>query len=39
MSTLGNVAPEKLRCDLPLRATFEKLADDVHILQFEPAAD
>jgi len=39
MSTLVNVAPGQLRCDLPLQATFEKLTDDLHILQFEPLRD
>ncbi|MFI5399624.1 MAG: Zn-ribbon domain-containing OB-fold protein [SAR324 cluster bacterium] len=39
MSTLVNFAPEQLRCDLPLKATFEKLTDDLHILQFEPDRD
>ena len=39
MSTLTNVSPEQLRCDLPLKAMFEKLTDDVHILQFEPIRD
>ncbi len=39
MSTLANVSAEELRCDLPLKATFEKLTDDLHILQFEPMRD
>jgi uncharacterized OB-fold protein len=39
MSTLVNVSPEQLRCDLPLTAKFEKLTDEVHILQFEPSQD
>ena len=39
MSTLANVSPEQLRCDLPLKAAFAKLTDDVHILQFEPLPD
>jgi uncharacterized OB-fold protein len=37
MSTLVNVSPEQLRCDLPLKARFEKLTNEVHILQFEPS--
>lgn len=39
MSTLVNFTPEQLRCDLPLKATFEKLTDDLHLLQFEPLRD
>lgn len=39
MSTLANVSAEELRCDLPLKATFERLTDDVHILRFEPMRD
>jgi len=39
MSTLVNVSPGQLRCDLPLSAKFERLAGDVHVLQFEPARD
>jgi len=39
MSTLVKVLPEQIRCDLPLKARFEKLSDEVHILQFEPAQD
>ena len=39
MSTLANVSAEKLRCDLPLKATFAKLTDELHILQFEPMRD
>jgi uncharacterized OB-fold protein len=37
MSTLVNVAIEDLRCDMPLRAVFERLPNDLHILKFEPA--
>jgi len=39
MSTLVNISPGQLRCDLPLKAKFERLADEVHVLQFEPACD
>ena len=36
MTTLANVAADQLRCDLPLQAAFEKLTEDIHILQFAP---
>jgi uncharacterized OB-fold protein len=39
MSTLINVTPEQLRCDLALEAKFEKLSDELHILKFEPARE
>ena len=39
MSTLANVAPGQLRCDLPLKAIFERLSDEIHLLQFEPVID
>ena len=37
MSTVVNAKVEDLRCDMPLRAVFERLPNDVHVLQFEPA--
>ena len=36
MTSLVNVAVEDLRCDMPLRAVFERLSNEVHLLKFEP---
>ena len=38
MSTVVNAKPNQLRCEMPLIASFEKLADDVHLLRFEPGS-
>jgi len=36
MSTVVNAAAEQLRCDMPLRAVFKRLPNDLYILLFEP---
>ena len=37
MTTLTGYDPQALRCDLPVRASFERLGDEVSILKFRPA--
>lgn len=37
LGTLQGVAPEDVRIGMPVRATFEKVTDEVTLVQFEPA--
>lgn len=37
MTQIVGCAPEEVRIGMPVRATFERLNDDVALLQFEPA--
>lgn len=37
MSRIDLAREKELRCDLPVRAVFEKLSDDISLLGFEPS--
>ena len=36
MSTLVDVAPDAIRCDLPVQVTFEDATDEIAVPKFRP---
>jgi uncharacterized OB-fold protein len=39
MSTLVGIAPDAIRCDLPVEVTFEPATDEIAVPKFRPRAD